>query len=307
MKTKILQIFFLLTSIIVFSQAPLYRFNFDNTYWNTSSTVQFIQSGSNGYTTYFQSGRNGGQAVKFPLGSSLSTSLNNLPLNASARSIAVWIKFDNVSSKNYIFSYGASSTGNCFGLTQNTSTQFEQYNWGGGYSVFGYLSANLNTTNWYHLVTVYDGTNVKIYINGVLLKSQAIAINTLNGYFKLGDTPSISSVSSLNAKIDDLQIYDFALTDVQIQNLYQYDNLLSTNENQIYKNQIYILPNPTKDFVFVKSEKQISKIELYDYSGKKLKESTSKEMNVSSLPKGNYIIKVTDKEGNTQTKNLIKE
>ena len=88
MKTKILQIFFLLTSIIVFSQAPLYRFNFDNTYWNTSSTVQFIQSGSNGYTTYFQSGRNGGQAVKFPLGSSLSTSLNNLPLNASARSIA---------------------------------------------------------------------------------------------------------------------------------------------------------------------------------------------------------------------------
>lgn len=82
---------------------------------------------------------------------------------------------------------------------------------------------------------------------------------------------------------------------------------MSTNENQIYKNQIYILPNPTKDFVFVKSEKQISKIELYDYSGKKLKESTSKEMNVSSLPKGNYIIKVTDKEGNTQTKNLIKE
>jgi hypothetical protein len=71
--------------------------------------------------------------------------------------------------------------------------------------------------------------------------------------------------------------------------------------------QISIYSNPAKDFVFVKSEKQITKIELYDYSGKKLKESASKEMNISSLQRGNYFIKITDKEGNTQTKNLIKE
>ena len=43
------------------------------------------------------------------------------------------------------------------------------------------------------------------------------------------------------------------------------------------------------------------------FSGKKLKESTSKEINISSLKKGNYLIKVIDKDGNTQTKNLVKE
>ena len=303
MKTKSLLIFTLFISVLAFAQTPIHRFTFDNTYWNTSSTVRFINSGNT--SSYFQSGRNGGQSIKIPSGNSLNTSFSNLPLNASARSIAIWIKFDSFLSKNYIFSYGASSTSNCFGLTLNNSGEFEQYNWGAGYSVFGYLSALLNTTNWYHLVTVYDGTKVKMYINGVLFKSQNLTINTLNGYFKMGETPSISGVPSLDARIDDLQIFDVALTDAQVNSLF--NGTLATSESSKTELQISIYPNPAKDFVFVKSEKQITKIELYDYSGKKLKESASKEMNISSLQRGNYLVKITDKEGNTQTKNLIKE
>ena len=93
----------------------------------------------------------------------------------------------------------------------------------------------------------------------------------------------------------------------QILNLYQNNTLSASENNRMAKSTISIYPNPAKDVVFVKSEKQITKIELYDFSGKKLKESTSKEINISSLPRGNYFIKITDKEGNTQTKNLVKE
>ncbi len=57
----------------------------------------------------------------------------------------------------------------------------------------------------------------------------------------------------------------------------------------------------------MKSETAITKIELYDFSGKKIKESASKEMNISTLQRGNYLVKITYKEGNTQTKNLVKE
>jgi lipoprotein-releasing system permease protein len=72
-------------------------------------------------------------------------------------------------------------------------------------------------------------------------------------------------------------------------------------------NHVRKIQNMAKDVVFVKSETLITKIELYDFSGKKIKESASKEMNISSLQRGNYLVKITDKEGNTQTKNLIKE
>ena len=73
------------------------------------------------------------------------------------------------------------------------------------------------------------------------------------------------------------------------------------------KNNISIYPNPAKDVVFVKSETAITKIELYDFSGKKIKESASKEMNISSLKRGNYLLKIMYKDGDIQMKNLIKE
>ena len=161
---------------------------------------------------------------------------------------------------------------------------------------------------WYHLVTSYDGTKVKIYMNGNLIKTQTLAINTsnsANNLFKIGATPSTSSGGTLNAAIDDLQIFDVALTDAQVNSLYS--GTLATSDLSNIKNNISIYPNPTKDIVVVKSETPITKIELYDFSGKKIKESASKEMNISSLQRGNYLVKITDKEGNTQTKNLIKE
>jgi hypothetical protein len=42
-------------------------------------------------------------------------------------------------------------------------------------------------------------------------------------------------------------------------------------------------------------------------SGKKLKESTLKEMNISTLPRGNYLLKISDKNGNNETQKLIKK
>ena len=114
-------------------------------------------------------------------------------------------------------------------------------------------------------------------------------------------------INAFAGAIDDLKIYDRALNSTQVLSLYQNNTLSTSDNNNIVKNNISIYPNPSKDVVFVKSETVITKIELYDFSGKKIKESASKEMNISSLKRGNYLIKITDKEGNTQTKNLIKE
>lgn len=313
MKTKLLSILSLLPFLMIEAQTPIHRFTFDNTYSNSNSTIQLTQLNST-FPTSFVTGRNGGQAVNIPNAGGLKAIISNLPLGNSARTVATWIKFNqyNPTGGSYIFSYGNAVNGQAFGLTMNYNNGLEQYNWGAGYSVIVTINDNsnvfFNNGQWYHLVTSYDGTKVKIYMNGNLIKTQTLAINTsnsVNNLFKIGATPSTSSGGTLNAAIDDLQIFDVALTDAQVNSLYS--GTLATSDLSNIKNNISIYPNPTKDIVVVKSETPITKIELYDFSGKKIKESASKEMNISSLERGNYLVKITDKEGNTQTKNLIKE
>ena len=313
MKTKLLSILSLLPFLMIKAQTPIHRFTFDNTYSNSNSTIQLTQLNST-FPTSFVTGRNGGQAVNIPNAGGLKAIISNLPLGNSARTVATWIKFNqyNPTGGSYIFSYGNAVNGQAFGLTMNYNNGLEQYNWGAGYSVIVTINDNsnvfFNNGQWYHLVTSYDGTKVKIYMNGNLIKTQTLAINTsnsVNNLFKIGATPSTSSGGTLNAAIDDLQIFDVALTDAQVNSLYS--GTLATDDLSNIKNNISIYPNPAKDVVFVKSETPITKIELYDFSGKKIKESASKEMNISSLERGNYLVKITDKEGNTQTKSLIKE
>ena len=313
MKTKLLSILSLLPFLMIEAQTPIHRFTFDNTYSNSNSTIQLTQLNST-FPTSFVTGRNGGQAVNIPNAGGLKAIISNLPLGNSARTVATWIKFNqyNPTGGSYIFSYGNAVNGQAFGLTMNYNNGLEQYNWGAGYSVIVTINDNsnvfFNNGQWYHLVTSYDGTKVKIYMNGNLIKTQTLAINTsnsVNNLFKIGATPSTSSGGTLNAAIDDLQIFDVALTDAQVNSLYS--GTLATDDLSNIKNNISIYPNPAKDVVFVKSETAITKIELYDFSGKKIKESASKEMNISSLERGNYLVKITDKEGNTQTKSLIKE
>lgn len=313
MKTKLLSILSLLPFLMIKAQTPIHRFTFDNTYSNSNSTIQLTQLNST-FPTSFVTGRNGGQAVNIPNAGGLKAIISNLPLGNSARTVATWIKFNqyNPTGGSYIFSYGNAVNGQAFGLTMNYNNGLEQYNWGAGYSVIVTINDNsnvfFNNGQWYHLVTSYDGTKVKIYMNGNLIKTQTLAINTsnsVNNLFKIGATPSTSSGGTLNAAIDDLQIFNVALTDAQVNSLYS--GTLAASDLSNIKNNISIYPNPTKDFVVVKSETPITKIELYDFSGKKIKESASKEMNISSLERGNYLLKIMNKDGDIQMKNLIKE
>ena len=84
-------------------------------------------------------------------------------------------------------------------------------------------------------------------------------------------------------------------------------NLLSVSENSMLESSISIYPNPSKSKVFVNSEKDITKIELYSISGQKLIENKkSNTININDLSIGIYLIKIYSTEGSI-TKRIIKE
>ena len=71
-----------------------------------------------------------------------------------------------------------------------------------------------------------------------------------------------------------------------------------------------IYPNPVKDILSVKSEKEFTSYSVYDMSGQMVaseKISGKSNMNVSRLPVGQYVLKLTDKNGNVESTPFIKK
>lgn len=69
---------------------------------------------------------------------------------------------------------------------------------------------------------------------------------------------------------------------------------LATSEVKNDKNTISIYPNPVKDILSLKSPDEVTKVEIYDVAGRVINSMGAKgnSINVSDLPKGNYLIKL---------------
>ena len=81
-------------------------------------------------------------------------------------------------------------------------------------------TAVLTKSQWYHVAAVYDSTNLKLYLNGNLVKTQAISGNIAAdaSLLTIGRDP-ITSTKFFKGKIDELRVFRVALTDSQLQKM----------------------------------------------------------------------------------------
>lgn len=84
---------------------------------------------------------------------------------------------------------------------------------------------------------------------------------------------------------------------------------LSVNDDVKEKNTIGIYPNPTADILYIKGIGSFEKAEIYNMAGQKVKSLTVTEhqIDVSSLSKGDYILKLSEKGGKEQSYKFIKK
>lgn len=68
-----------------------------------------------------------------------------------------------------------------------------------------------------------------------------------------------------------------------------------------------IYPNPTKGEINIKTDKKIKSFTVLDFSGKSVLKSSSNKVDISSLPKGGYLLQVEFTDGTTTTEKVIKE
>ncbi len=164
----------------------------------------------------------------------MNADANGLPDSNSARTLSAW--FNAASFPGSLYSFAVLGYGDrnqpcnsLYGLLLWNVTSSTPLQVGTWKACFGnapdtriaqpYL---LNT--WYHLAATYDGAgNEAIYLNGVLVGSNSIApmnTNTSEGVLRVGSAMATVANSWFNGQIDDIAIYNRALSACEIYSLY---------------------------------------------------------------------------------------
>ena len=135
----------------------------------------------------------------------LTGTVVGLPTGASPRTVSFWI-YPTASTASYPFSYGTASTRQGFGVIQS-STSWRV--WVNGDDLIGTTGAALN--EWTHIVATYDGTDTRLFINGVYDAVKTHTLNTTLGTnLHLGTY--INQAIGITGTLDEVGLWDAALT-----------------------------------------------------------------------------------------------
>lgn len=129
-----------------------------------------------------------------------------------------------------------------------------------------YSNSPLALNSWHHIVMTFDGSNLKLYIDNNLVANTSTTI-VMNNVGTSGFSLGVSNQANgwwydTDAKIDDIGIWNRALTQQEITNLYNSVNsnecltmtintgVLSTNP-LTYSSTVNIYPNPANDQITI--------------------------------------------------------
>lgn len=272
------------------AQNPVQEFDFNGSLNNGDKTISFL-----GTSTFVNDRMGAANGALRLTNKALQTVVGDLPQDNKPRSISIWVKFNTIASVNYLFGYGSPVNAQYFGLLQQSvaggNSELSLAGWGAGNDVLA--SVPLAKGIWYQYSVTYDGTVSKIYRNGELLKSSGGITRLTKGYIlRLGQ---MNATVGINADIDDLKIYNVAMTDEQVMESYNSSKPVAaavaekapmakkgTDAKTDIRNTT---ATATVNNVIAK------KVEIFS-QGKKIIGTNAS--NITDLPEGTYLLKITN-------------
>lgn len=165
--------------------------------------------------------------------------ISNKPILLGAQySMCCWFKFTDLEVNSNLggglISQHRYSKSTGFGLTikyVSSTTGYLSVNTGTGSSrTFNtYCGTTLLQANtWYHACGTYDGTNIKIYVNGILEKTQAYTMSAPEDYLTIfcwslsgSSGATIYDGYKLNGALNDVRIYNHCLSAAEVKEIAQ--------------------------------------------------------------------------------------
>lgn len=296
------------SSIYPFNQSIVSAFRFNNSFTDESGTV-YLGPGPSGTYPGYVPDRNGNanSAVFLKNYEALvSGNIPTLPTGSSKRSVSFWFKRARTTPVEYhsIFEWGTQTTANAYGVTIYENNTVTNYGWQADETS---QTASALTTNWDHYVVTYsDNKTVCIYKNGTLIRTGSQpSWNTIGNILTIGSKAG-GIPTNIYGHLDDFEIYNTTLSQAQVSSLHSNGTaLLSNHEFNKQKLQASIYPNPTTDSFSIEMENDLNSVEIYSLQGQKVMTSFDKNVNISNLSNGMYLVRIEDKNNNVNTQKLI--
>jgi hypothetical protein len=147
-------------------------------------------------------------------------------------SFSLWIKTSsNINTATWLMKYAGNISGFSASLSTNTqaSSTLARWDLGNGqtnqfgFQYVGVIGSIVTDDVWHNVIGTFTDNVQKIYVDGILTGASAnnqngIGLNTVP--LTIGRDPAIGNNRNYNGLLDDIAIYNRALTEQEIQNLY---------------------------------------------------------------------------------------
>ncbi len=227
--------------------------------------------------------------INFP---SIATNIiqNNL-------TISLWLNnTDNLDHQTVFLRQGANFTKTWI-LKMDNSNEIRVYNENSSYTFYTNPTTLFGT--WYNLVVQISQNNIKIYINSVLIHTSSITLplSWTNDLIYLGNSNGTGNQPyPYYGKLDDIGIWNRALTQQEITNLY---NGANVGINEFSNTNLYsVYPNPASNKLTINANEQIIGLpySIVDNTGKVLISdkliSVNTIVNIENLAAGIYMLQI---------------
>jgi hypothetical protein len=150
----------------------------------------------------------------------------SLHITGDKISLAAWVNFDSVAYTQMIVCKvfdSATHASPYFSYGLHTLTSGQPRVWisrTGGAAFQPGATGMFKVQTWHHVAGVYDGVELKLYVDGALAASGNVTGNLIgyNTVLRLGTNGGLTEL--LNGKLDDVRIYNRALSEMEVRYLY---------------------------------------------------------------------------------------
>ena len=155
--------------------------------------------------------------------------------------------------------------------------------------------------------------NDHVFVDGDLTMNGILNIATIDGFMPvINDAFTIISYTgnlsgqfttvNLGSNLSEFAV-DYYSMPGQIRLVHQ--SLLGTEE--VTLDSLQVFPNPTNDYIYIRALEKVDKVEVYDLLGKLvLLNKQTERVNLSSLSKGLYLVKIYSGEASQVKKIHVK-
>jgi hypothetical protein len=172
----------------------------------------------------------------------------------------------------------------------------------------------ISINSWHHVVEVYQLSSHTIYtyIDGLLNSSKANipSLNPTTAADMYFGSDGVGLPFYFNGKIDDIRIYNRALSSCDVDSLYILPyNIASGLSNFVANNVAEIYPNPAKDYFTISNVKQ-GNVFICNAFGQLVKceriTATTNKVDIAQLPAGIYFVSIYIDQHQTISRKIIK-